>query len=116
MAAYAAVVSLMHLIDDIEHHPSPPISIDKQQLESLSQTVTFLQEFLERYNSPFAHSNEANPLEMHIAEAAYAAEDVIESHIVDMIKHTAVHHQQIYSGGESNNQRNRLCALITSDG
>ncbi|XP_057793126.1 putative late blight resistance protein homolog R1B-14 [Salvia miltiorrhiza] len=86
MAAYAAVVSLTHTIDQIEHHPSPPISLDKQQLQSLTEKVNFLQEFLEGYNSPVADSEEADPLEIHIADAAYAAEDVIESLIVDSIQ------------------------------
>ncbi|XP_057800200.1 putative late blight resistance protein homolog R1B-17 [Salvia miltiorrhiza] len=86
MAAYAAIVSLMNTINQIEHHPSPPISIHKQQLESLTQIVTFLQEFLESYKSPVADGDEADPLEMHIVDAAHAVEDVIESHIVIVIK------------------------------
>ncbi|XP_057801534.1 late blight resistance protein R1-A-like isoform X1 [Salvia miltiorrhiza] len=86
MAAYAALVSLMHIIDTIEHHRSPPISIDKQQVESLTQIVTILQEFLESYKSPVADGDEADPLEMRIADAAHAVEDVIESHIVNVIK------------------------------
>ncbi|XP_057800210.1 putative late blight resistance protein homolog R1A-10 [Salvia miltiorrhiza] len=86
MAAYAALVSLMHIIDTIEHHYSPPICIDKQQVESLTQILTFLQEFLESYKSPVADGDEADPLEMRIADAAYAAEDAIESHIVDKLQ------------------------------
>ncbi|XP_057800181.1 putative late blight resistance protein homolog R1A-4 [Salvia miltiorrhiza] len=86
MAAYAALVSLMHIVDTIEHHHSPPISIHKQQLESLTQIISFLQEFLDGYKSPVADGDEADPLEMRIADAAYAAEDAIESHIVDVIK------------------------------
>ncbi|XP_057801568.1 putative late blight resistance protein homolog R1B-16 [Salvia miltiorrhiza] len=86
MAAYAAIVSLMNTINQIEHHPSPPISIHKQQLESLTQILTFLQEFLESYKSPVADGDEADPLEMRIADAAHAVEDVIESHIVNVIK------------------------------
>ncbi|XP_057801560.1 putative late blight resistance protein homolog R1B-23 isoform X1 [Salvia miltiorrhiza] len=86
MAAYAALVSLMHIIDKIEHHHSPPVSIDKQQVESLTQILTFLQEFLESYKSPVADGDEADPLEMRIADAAHAVEDVIESHIVNVIK------------------------------
>ncbi|XP_057801513.1 putative late blight resistance protein homolog R1C-3 isoform X1 [Salvia miltiorrhiza] len=86
MAAYAAIVSLMNTINQIEHHPSPPISIHKQQLESLTQIVTFLQEFLESYKSPVADGDEADPLEMRIADAAHAVEDVIESHIVDKLQ------------------------------
>ncbi|XP_057801543.1 putative late blight resistance protein homolog R1C-3 isoform X2 [Salvia miltiorrhiza] len=86
MAAYAALVSLMHIIDTIEHHHSPPISIDKQQVKSLTQILNFLQEFLESYKSPVADGDEADPLEMRIADAAHAVEDVIESHIVNVIK------------------------------
>ncbi|XP_057800213.1 putative late blight resistance protein homolog R1C-3 [Salvia miltiorrhiza] len=86
MAAYAALVSLMQIIDTIEHHHSPPVSIDKQQVESLTQILTILQEFLESYKSPVADGDEADPLEMRIADAAHAVEDVIESHIVNVIK------------------------------
>ena len=87
MAAYAALLSLMRLIDDIENHHSPPISLDKHQIQSLTENVTFLQQFLQAYRSPVSDSDEADPLEMRIADAAYAAEDVIESHIVDKIQH-----------------------------
>ncbi|XP_042005838.1 putative late blight resistance protein homolog R1B-16 [Salvia splendens] len=89
MAAYAALVSLMHIIDDIETHPSPPISLDKQQVQSLTEKLVLLQEFLESYNSPFAYSDEADPLEMRIVDVAHAAEDVIESYIIDTVQLSA---------------------------
>ncbi|XP_042011689.1 uncharacterized protein LOC121760141 isoform X1 [Salvia splendens] len=73
----------MQIFDQIELHPSPPISLDNMQVESLTQIVAFLQEFLEGYKSPFADGDEADPLEMRIADAVYTAEDAIESHIVD---------------------------------
>ncbi|XP_047943126.1 putative late blight resistance protein homolog R1A-10 [Salvia hispanica] len=41
-----------------------------------------MQEFLDAYISPVAGSHEADPLERRIADAVYAAEDVIESQIV----------------------------------
>ncbi|XP_057785356.1 late blight resistance protein R1-A-like [Salvia miltiorrhiza] len=82
MAAYGALVSLMHIIDRLEKHPSPPISIYKQQLESLTENVTFLQDFLDAYIPPAVDDHEADPLECRIADAVYAAEDVIESQIV----------------------------------
>ena len=66
MAAYAALNSLMNIIDDVENHPFPPISLDKDQVESLTEIVTFLQEFLEDYKSPYAYSDEADPLEIRI--------------------------------------------------
>ncbi|XP_042033553.1 uncharacterized protein LOC121780095 isoform X3 [Salvia splendens] len=86
MAAYGAMVSLMHIIDTLDKHPSPPISINEKQVQSLTQNITFLQEFLDCYISPFADSHDADPLERRIADAVYAAEDVIESHIVDQIQ------------------------------
>ncbi|KAL1538026.1 disease resistance protein RPP13-like [Salvia divinorum] len=89
MAAYTALISLMHIIDDIETHPSPPISLDKQQVESLTEIVTFLQEFLQGYESPYAYSDEADPLEICIIDATHAAEDVIESYIIDTIQLSA---------------------------
>ncbi|XP_047962160.1 putative late blight resistance protein homolog R1B-16 [Salvia hispanica] len=86
MAAYASLLSIMQIINQIKHHPSPPISMDEKQVESLTDIVMFLQEFLEGYKSPYAEGDEADPLEMRIADAVYAAEDVIESHIVDRIR------------------------------
>ncbi|KAL8506260.1 hypothetical protein ACS0TY_017218 [Phlomoides rotata] len=80
MAAYAALLSLMHTIHHIKIHPRPPISLDQKQVESLMDNVTLLQKFLECYSS-----EENDELESRIAAAAYAAEDVIESHIVDQI-------------------------------
>ena len=85
MAAYASLVSLMQILDQIENHPSPPISMDRKQVETLTEIVVFLQEFLEGYKSPFADGDEADPLEIRISDAVFAAEDVIESHIVDQI-------------------------------
>ncbi|XP_047958775.1 putative late blight resistance protein homolog R1B-8 isoform X2 [Salvia hispanica] len=83
MAAYGALVSLLNIIDTIDKHPSPPISIHKEQVESLTQNVTFLLEFLDGYISPVvADGCEADPLERRIADAVYAAEDVIESQIL----------------------------------
>ncbi|KAL6568264.1 hypothetical protein OROHE_003948 [Orobanche hederae] len=89
MAAYAAVVSLMHITHQLERHQSPPVSLDKQQVSSLTENLAFLQRFLEAYNSPIADTDEADPLEMRIAEAIYAAEDAIESYIIDNINLTA---------------------------
>ncbi|XP_047978209.1 disease resistance protein RPP13-like [Salvia hispanica] len=89
MAAYAALVSLKRIIDDIETHPSPPISLDKQQVKSLTEIVTFLQEFLEGYKSPYEYSDEADPLEIRIMDASHTTEDVIESYIIDTIQLSA---------------------------
>lgn len=92
MAAYAALTSLMHTIQQIEHHPCPPISLDKQQVESLTKKVAFVQDFLEGYSHLAGYRNEAQHLERRIAVAAYKAEDVIESRIVDQIHDGSVDH------------------------
>ncbi|KAK6124736.1 hypothetical protein DH2020_041519 [Rehmannia glutinosa] len=85
MAAYAALVSLWHIIEQIQHHPRPPISLHNEQIESLTEKITFLQDFLEGY-SINGGSEDPDALEGRIADAAYAAEDIIESHIVDQIQ------------------------------
>ncbi|KAL6577982.1 hypothetical protein OROMI_010310 [Orobanche minor] len=82
MAAYAALVSVMHIIDNLRLHPRPPISLHKEQAYLLTQKVAFLQQFLQLYNPNLPYSQEADPLETRIARAAYAAEDAIESHIL----------------------------------
>ncbi|KAL1551772.1 putative late blight resistance protein R1A-10 [Salvia divinorum] len=85
MAAYAALVSVMNIIDTLHKHPHSPISLHPEQVESVTEKVTFLEEFLEVYNPRLDYSKEADPLESRIADAAYAAEDIIESCIVDQI-------------------------------
>ncbi|GER53527.1 disease resistance protein [Striga asiatica] len=84
MAAYAAVLSLTHIIKQLQHHPSPPISLDNQQVQSLTHNLTFLQHFLEGYSHGGGETLDA--LEGRIADSAHAAEDIIESHIVDRIE------------------------------
>lgn len=59
--------------------------MDKKQVEYVTQTVVFFQEFLEGYKSPSTDGDEADPLVMCITNAVYAVEDVIESLIVDQI-------------------------------
>ncbi|KAL8538107.1 hypothetical protein ACS0TY_000167 [Phlomoides rotata] len=90
MASYAALLSLTHTLNQIKNHPRPPISIHQQQLHSLTQNLTFLINFLERYSG-----REDEDLESRIADAAYAAEDVIEAHIVDQAGSTSDHGKNI---------------------
>ncbi|KAK4427369.1 putative late blight resistance proteinR1B-16 [Sesamum alatum] len=82
--AYAALVSLMHVVEQIQHHPRPPVSLDKEQVQSLQENVAFLQDFLELYSHRLCQEYEGG-LVVRIADAAHAAEDVIENHIVDQI-------------------------------
>ncbi|KAL8042752.1 hypothetical protein ABFX02_09G073900 [Erythranthe guttata] len=86
MAAYAALLSLRHIIEQLQHHPSPPISLDQNQVQSLTNNLNFLQEFLEQGYPCVGISKEAiDVFESRIADAAHAAEDIIETRIVDQI-------------------------------
>ncbi|KAL8486821.1 hypothetical protein ACS0TY_023495 [Phlomoides rotata] len=86
MASYAAaLLSLFHTLNNLNNHPRPPISLDKEQLHSLTQNLTFFLDFLERYSG-----EEDDDLESRIAAAA---EDIIESHIVDQIHGKYILHQ-----------------------
>lgn len=78
MAAYAALVSLLNTVDHIQSQPHLSNCFVQNQIESLTKTVHSLLDFLEHYTS---HGD----LESQITSAADAAEDVIESHIVDQI-------------------------------
>ncbi|KAL8538761.1 hypothetical protein ACS0TY_000680 [Phlomoides rotata] len=85
MASYAALLSLYHTLNHINKHPSPPISLGPEQLQSLTQNLTFFQDFLERHSCSGEEDDDV--LESRIADAAYAAEDLIETYIVDQIHH-----------------------------
>ncbi|KAH6773384.1 hypothetical protein C2S51_011788 [Perilla frutescens var. frutescens] len=86
MAAYAALVSLTQIINQIQHHhPHPPIPLEKEQIESLTEKISFFQEFLECHTFHIGYSKEADGLENRIADSVYAAEDIIESQIMDQI-------------------------------
>ncbi|EYU21848.1 hypothetical protein MIMGU_mgv1a023991mg [Erythranthe guttata] len=86
MAAYAALLSLRHIIEQIQHHPRPPISLDQNQVQSLTDNLNFLQKFLEHGYPCVGSSREAiDVFESRIADAAHAAEDIIETWVVDQI-------------------------------
>ncbi|XP_057810290.1 putative late blight resistance protein homolog R1B-16 [Salvia miltiorrhiza] len=88
-AAYATLVSAMNIINNLHHHPNPPISLHIKQVESLTQKINFLLEFLQGYNPHRDYCKEADPLECRIADAAYAVEHAIESHILDQFINNA---------------------------
>ncbi|XP_042048184.1 putative late blight resistance protein homolog R1B-16 isoform X2 [Salvia splendens] len=85
MAAYGALISVMNIIDQLQTHPNPPISIHQKQVESLTQAVTSLQHFLQSYSPHGGYTEDEDYWESRIAKAAYGAEDVIESYIVHQI-------------------------------
>ncbi|XP_073121142.1 putative late blight resistance protein homolog R1B-16 [Henckelia pumila] len=82
-AAYAALMSLMHTSEMILHPSQQWLRLHTNMIRSLLQKVLLLQEFLEDY-SHRGHEEMAG-LERQIADMAYAAEDVIESHVLDQI-------------------------------
>ncbi|KAL9156146.1 hypothetical protein ABFS82_09G054100 [Erythranthe guttata] len=86
MAAYAALLSLKYIIQQIQLHPRPPISLHQNQADSLTDNLNFLQDFLEGYSYGSSISREAvDVLESRIKNAALAAEDLIETRVVDQI-------------------------------
>ncbi|KAI3463675.1 hypothetical protein Pfo_020338 [Paulownia fortunei] len=85
MAAYAALVSLTHILDQILHPPPAlQIIVVREQIESLREQVSFLIDFLE--NHPSRRNKEIEDLEARIADAAFAAEDIIESNVMNQIR------------------------------
>ncbi|KAL0441729.1 UNVERIFIED_CONTAM: putative late blight resistance proteinR1A-4 [Sesamum radiatum] len=85
--AYAAVVSLRRVLEDILHHAPKRILLDPQHFQSLLQKITSFQHFLEDYDAlPITSKPEAeDELEGQLAKACYAAEDIIESFVLDQI-------------------------------
>lgn len=81
MAAYAALVSLINIMEQSKLHPRLSTIPVIQKIESLRENINILLEFIESYTSHV----EAQVLEREIAAAAQAAEDVVESLIVDLI-------------------------------
>ncbi|KAL7099482.1 hypothetical protein ACP275_09G086800 [Erythranthe tilingii] len=98
MAAYAALLSLKYTIEQIQLHPRPPISLDQNQVVSLIGNLNFLQEFLEVYSCGGGGGSReaADVLESLIADAAHAAEDIIETRIVDQIHGEKMSSNELY--------------------
>lgn len=86
-AAFAALVSLQNNLRLIYDHPLHSFAFGKEQIESLLENASFLISFMKSYDNSHAPRKEAaEALEMRIARAAQAAEDVIEGHVVDQIR------------------------------
>ncbi|KAL7139751.1 hypothetical protein ABFS83_09G074600 [Erythranthe nasuta] len=99
MAAYAALLSLKYIIELLQHHPCPPISLDQNQVDSLTDNLNFLQDFLEVYSCGGGGGSSreaADVLESRIADAAHAAEDIIETRIVDQIHGDKMSSDELY--------------------
>lgn len=75
-AAYTAFVSLLHVLNRVQHH-SCPASFDNFHIQSLVDKVGFLVDFLESCSQRISKD-----FERRLIEAAFAAEDMIETRIV----------------------------------
>ncbi|KAL0341594.1 UNVERIFIED_CONTAM: putative late blight resistance proteinR1B-16 [Sesamum calycinum] len=80
--AYAAVVSLLQILEQIRLSDQSPIPYPKSQIESLYSKICFFQDILEE-NFPAQSSDQSavNDLEAQIRDAIHKAEDIIESHM-----------------------------------
>ncbi|KAG8379669.1 hypothetical protein BUALT_Bualt07G0113100 [Buddleja alternifolia] len=82
--AYAALVSLMHLLKRMLHPCKQWISFDREQIISLNNMVCSLVDLLEdlsnrRRSGKFV----TEELKKQIADAGHEAEDIIESYVAD---------------------------------
>ncbi|KAL2243650.1 putative late blight resistance protein homolog R1A-10 [Sesamum indicum] len=80
--AYAAVVSLLQILEQVLISDQLPIRYPKSQIEFLIRKIHFFQDILER-NFPAQSSDQSavNDLEAQIRDAIHKAEDIIESHM-----------------------------------
>ncbi|KAG8388600.1 hypothetical protein BUALT_Bualt02G0142400 [Buddleja alternifolia] len=85
MSAYAALISPVHAMEHVQHYGRHLISLDEKQIESLREKIRFLQHFLQVYSHGGGSSKEVEKLESQIADTAFTAEDIIETHVVDQI-------------------------------
>ncbi|KAG8379662.1 hypothetical protein BUALT_Bualt07G0112400 [Buddleja alternifolia] len=77
-AAYAAVVSLIHVLENVQNPSMDWILLDREQVQALHEKVCSLQDFLEDFYNTRSKL-EIKGFESQIAEASHEAEDIIES-------------------------------------
>ncbi|KAL2464844.1 NB-ARC domain-containing protein [Abeliophyllum distichum] len=87
--AYAALRSLAQILNQTLNRDHQYLILDeKQQIESLIEKVSSLQDFLENSSKKIKKH-----LEIKIRNASYIAEDIIESHITDRILSESASHE-----------------------
>ncbi|CAA2955556.1 late blight resistance homolog R1A-3 isoform X1 [Olea europaea subsp. europaea] len=107
--AHVAVVSLMHSLQQIHQHPNPHLNPFKlQEIDCLFKNLSFLLDFLEKYSQN--SSEHVLSVEIKIRDAAYRAEDVIESRIRNTVL------SQSGSHGRESSLQHQLPVLPISDG
>ncbi|KAL0417078.1 UNVERIFIED_CONTAM: putative disease resistance protein [Sesamum latifolium] len=81
VGAYAALVSLSHVLENVQHPARRSrLHLDTQQLLSLQEKVEFLRDFLELHSQK--RSQEIEDLARQISIVADEAEDIIDFHVV----------------------------------
>ncbi|KAL2515330.1 Disease resistance RPP8-like protein 3 [Forsythia ovata] len=90
--AYAALLSLTHVLDQTLNRDYQYLILgEKQQIASLLEKISFLQDFLD--NSSQKSIKAVECLESQIRDAAYKAEDIIESHMTDRVHEESASHR-----------------------
>ncbi|KAL0356176.1 UNVERIFIED_CONTAM: Disease resistance protein RGA2 [Sesamum radiatum] len=84
VAAYASLVSLMHILDNVQHPARRHrLHMDKEQIQSLHEKVMFLQEFLEVHSQ--RKTQEMEDLARRIT-VAVQVDNIIDLHVVDQLR------------------------------
>ncbi|KAL0417059.1 UNVERIFIED_CONTAM: putative disease resistance RPP13-like protein 3 [Sesamum latifolium] len=85
VAAYATLLSLSHVLDNLQHPVRQrQLYVDTEQIQSLQEKVQFSLSFLEVY-SP-RRSEEIRDMGRLMADAAQEAEEVVDRHVVDQLR------------------------------
>ncbi|KAK4437247.1 putative late blight resistance proteinR1A-10 [Sesamum alatum] len=85
VAAYASLVSLTHVLDNVRHPVRRhQLHIDTDQIRSLQEKVEFLQGFLELHSQRI--SPEMEDLAKQLAVVSDEADDIIDFHVVNQLR------------------------------
>ncbi|GFP92372.1 putative late blight resistance protein homolog r1b-14 [Phtheirospermum japonicum] len=107
MAAYGALVSLLQTVDTILLPSDLPISLNTRHLQSLREKVSFLQHyFLENTFPRTGNLESLERFESRIRDAAFKAEDLIESHLSDLLVHEEGETRKVKKKKSKRNRKN----------
>ncbi|KAL0341436.1 UNVERIFIED_CONTAM: putative disease resistance protein [Sesamum calycinum] len=85
VAAYAALLSLMNVLDNVQHPARRDrLHLDINRIQSLQEEVNFLQDFLEVHSQ--RNSQKMEDLARQMVVVADEAEDIIDFHVVDQLR------------------------------
>ncbi|XP_051123353.1 putative late blight resistance protein homolog R1C-3 [Andrographis paniculata] len=85
VAAYASLVSLTHVLDNIHYRAQlRRLHVDIKQIESLQEAVNFLLEFLEKNHR--SQSQKAEDLWKQISEVNFEIEEIFDLHVVSQLR------------------------------